>query len=186
MTFPHIYMFDLINHFIITSFIGESRSFYELIICLYGFVFLRCSKVHRGCFKKVTWTIYHPLSGLSLAQKRSCLKTHRTMRNMALVFRHIFCSPATHRPSYNNRQPSLVAMAARAGLPFYCCSYWFTVVHHHEIDDNKREENISSGNIIHIFIAWLLQICALLRYYTERRAKFIYFMFLWPCIMQTR
>jgi hypothetical protein len=43
---------------------------------LYGFVFLRCSKVHKGCFKKVTWTIHHPLSGLSLAQKRSRLKTH--------------------------------------------------------------------------------------------------------------
>jgi len=139
---------------------------------LYGFVFLRCSKVHKGCFKKVTWTIHHPLSGLSLAQKRSCLKTHWTMRNMALVLRHIFCSPATHRPSCNNRQPSLVAMAARAGLPFYCRSYWFRVVHHHEIDDNNKEESISSGNIIHILIALLLQICALLRYYAEYRANF--------------
>ena len=96
------------------------------------------------------WTIHHPLSGLSLAQKRSCLKTHWTMRNMALVFHHIFCSPATHRPSYNNRQPSLVAMVARAGLPFYCRSYWFRVVYHHEIDDNNKEENVSSGNIIHV------------------------------------
>jgi len=117
---------------------------------LYGFVFLRCSKVHKGCFKKVTWTIHHPLSGLSLAQKRSRLKTHWTMRNMDLVFHHIFCSPATHRPLSNNRQPSLVAMAARAGLPFYCSSYWFRVVNQHEIDDSNKEENVSSGNIIHI------------------------------------
>ena len=149
---------------------------------LYGFVFLRCSKVHKGCFKKVTWTIHHPLSGLSLAQKRSRLKTHWTMRNMDLVFHHIFCSPATHRPLSNNRQPSLVAMAARAGLPFYCSSYWFRVVNQHEIDDSNKEENVSSGNIIHILYLERLAARDLRSFAILRRAesKFLVDVSSWP------